>query len=345
MDVGTQALASFAVARVVVPRAPWGAWGVVVVAGVVANVDFFTSMLSPVAYIKWHRTYTHSILVSLIAGAVFAALYLFLTRKTQSGMAVQTAGGGNLSSGRFFAAVLLAGVLHLALDACQSAGTMILWPFSLRRVAADWLPRVDPWIIAILILAILLPELSRLVTDEIGAKNKRPRGRVGAIIGLAIVFLYVGVRADLHANAIAAMQTRTYSGDSIRRVAAYADSMSLANWHGIVETERSLRQLTVDAMPGANFDPDSGTTLYKPDPSAILDHAQQSPAAKTFLAVAQFPKASVEQVPDGYEVQIRDLRYEATGDTQHEIRAIIRAGIDGKVLEDDLIWARSLRRR
>ncbi len=179
----------------------------IVVAGVIANVDYFATMATPVVYLEWHRTYGHSILVSLIVDTLLAAMYLFWVCKAQSAEEPQSTG---VSSVRIFGAVMFAGLLHLAFDACQSAGTMILWPFSSRRIAADWLPRVDPWIIAILLVAILLPELSRLVTDEIGAKSKKPRGRIGAIVGLVAVFLYVGVRADLHANAIAAMQSRTY---------------------------------------------------------------------------------------------------------------------------------------
>jgi membrane-bound metal-dependent hydrolase YbcI (DUF457 family) len=346
MDLGTQALASIAVARAVTPRAPWSAWGVIVVAGIIANVDFFSSMVSPAAYIDWHRTYTHSIFVTLIADAILAALYLYFARGARSEKTSEKPGeGGEPSSARFFAAVLIAGLLHIALDACQSVGTMIFWPFSSRRVAADWLTRFDPWIIAILLAALLLPELSRLVSDEIGAKSKKTRGRVGAIVGLGAVLLYVGVRTDLHSNAIAAMQARTYAGAPARRVGAYPDAVSPVMWHGIVETDNALRDLTVNALPGANLDPDNGVTLYKPEPSAILDRAQQSAAAKKFLSIAQFPKASVEQVADGYEVRIRDLRYAVMGDPQHEIGARMRMDANGKLLEDELIWVRELRRR
>jgi hypothetical protein len=159
------------------------------------------------------------------------------------------------------------------------------------------------------------------------------------------VLLYVGVRTDLHSNAIAAMQARTYAGAPARRVGAYPDAVSPVMWHGIVETDNALRDLTVNALPGANLDPDNGVTLYKPEPSAILDRAQQSAAAKKFLSIAQFPKASVEQVADGYEVRIRDLRYAVMGDPQHEIGARMRMDANGKLLEDELIWVRELRRR
>src|SRR5271154_4200230 len=105
MDVGTQALASFAVARAVVPRAPWSAWGVIVVAGVIANVDYFASMSTPIFYINWHRTYAHSILVSLLADAVLAAAYLFFTRSTEFAEQRTQAGAGATSAARFFIAV------------------------------------------------------------------------------------------------------------------------------------------------------------------------------------------------------------------------------------------------
>src|SRR4029077_16163469 len=102
----------------------------------------------------------------------------------------------------------------------HAAGIVPFWPFSAHRIAADWLAGVDPWIIAILLAALLLPELSRLVSDEIGARGKAPRGRGGGILGLHSAIFYVGVRANFHANALAAIQARTYHGESPRRSGA-----------------------------------------------------------------------------------------------------------------------------
>src|SRR4029077_7016195 len=69
-----------------------------------------------------------------------------------------------------FAAAVCAGVLHFGMDACQSNGVALLWPFSSKRFAADLLPGIDPWILTILVAAIALPELLHLVGSEIGAK-------------------------------------------------------------------------------------------------------------------------------------------------------------------------------
>jgi hypothetical protein len=121
--------------------------------------------------------------------------------------------------------------------------------------------------------------------------------------------------------------------------------VSLFTWHAVVETDRVIQELTVDAMPGASFDPESGTTLFKPEPSPILESAQGSEAAREFLRVAIFPKASSEKTPEGYEVQIRDLRYAVSGETRHEIVAVIQTDSNGRVTLSELRWGRDFRRR
>jgi membrane-bound metal-dependent hydrolase YbcI (DUF457 family) len=344
MDIGTQGLASLVVARALVPRAPWRAWAVIVIAGGIANIDVLSALATPSAFLEWHRTYAHSIVVSLIVSSALAAAYLFATRGTQeekspAGIpALPKAGGASQSA--FFTATILAGLLHLGLDAAQSDGTMIFWPLSRQRVALDWLPHIDPWIIAISLAALLLPELTRLVTDEIGAKSRGTRGRVGAILGLVVLALYVGMRADLHSNAIATLQNRGYDSGQVHRVAAYADPASPFIWHGIAETERALYQTDVSIFTSSQFDNDNGLTLFKPESSPILDHAQQSEAARKFLAAAQFPKADIEKTAEGFGVELRDLRYTGIGETQREIRARIELDPSGKVLNDELVWAR-----
>ena len=336
MDVATHALASAALARIVLPRAPRVAWAVIIAAGTIADLDELSAIPGPSAYLAWHRTYTHSLVESLIVGAVLTIAYLFLSR---------TPAPLRLSPARLFATLLLAGWLHLAMDACQSEGITLFWPFSARRIAADWLANVDPWIITILIAAILLPELLRLVSDEIGAKDKRPRGRIGAIIGLALIILYIGLRANFHSTALAAMQARTYRGESPRRAAAFPELASLITWHGIVETDSALHELTVNAAPGSSFDPEASVTLFKPEPSPMLEQARDSDAAKKFLSVARFPKATIEKTPDGYVVELRDLRYAAAGETRREIAVRVTIDPNGKLADDALVWARDLHRR
>jgi membrane-bound metal-dependent hydrolase YbcI (DUF457 family) len=337
VDIFTHALTSIAATRIVTPRAPRIAWVAVAVAGTIADLDELSLRSGASSYFHWHRTYLHSIAASMLITVICAVLYLLVRPKPSKLHAP--------SSTTIVALLLSASLIHLALDICQSDGITLWWPFSRNKIAADWLAAIDPWIIAILVAAILLPELLGLVSTEIGSKDQSPRGRIGACIGFAIILVYIGVRSTFHSNVISAAEARSYGGESPRRVGAFPESTSPFTWRAIIETDRALREITVNGVPGASFDPEATVVLYKPDPSSALEQARHSDAAKQFLEVARFPKASVEKTPDGYQVQFRDLRYAASGDTQHEIAVRVETDPDGVVKNDELVWTRELRHR
>jgi len=326
-----------------------------VLAGTIADVDWLSIYFGPSAFLTWHRTYTHSIVVSILTSMCVAILVARLLRRSMPARQVGPVGGGaltdvpskgawaiNLSVPLYVS--LCAALLHIAMDACQSEDVRLLWPFSSKRFASDWLPGIDPWILTILIACIALPELLHLVSSEIGAKAKKPRGQTGAIIGLALVLVYVGVRGTLHSNAIALMQSRTFHGETPRRASAFPESLSPLRWHGVVETESALNEIDVDAVSPDTFDTDSSLTQFKPEPSPALDTARNTVTARRFLATAQIPKASMEKTEAGYVVVLRDLRYAASGETQHEIAAVIELDPNNKVTSQELVWARDLHR-
>lgn len=353
MDIVTHGLVSFAVARGFFPRAGKLAIVSAVLAGTIANIDWLSSYFGPSACLTWHGTYTHSILAAILISAV--SLAIFIAKIFKTGLSVETeAPRGNSVSidvrslrllilGTFLLP-LCAALLHIVMDACQSNGVALFWPFSSRRFAADWLPSLDPWILTILIACIALPELLRLVSSEIGAKSKKPRGQTGAIIGLALVLVYIGARATLHSNVLATMESRTFHGETPRRVAAYPESLSILTWNGVVETESALNEIEVSAFAPDTFDADSSVRQFKPDPSPALDAARNTAVAKRFLATAQIPKASLEKTDAGYIVILRDLRYVAEGETAHEIAAVIELDPYNRATSQELVWARDLRR-
>jgi len=343
VDIVTHGLASLAVVRGFFPRAGKLTLISAVLVGCASDVDWLSQYWGPSTFLTWHRTYAHSILGIFFFLAVIPSVpitrYYFVpeNRSVDSRKAAARLWAGLLK------ASFCAGLLHVAMDACQSDGVMLFWPFSSRRFAADWLPSLDPWILTILIAAIALPELLNLVGSEIGAKAKKPRGQTGAIVGLALVLVYIGARATLHSNVIALMESRTFHGETSRRASAFPESLSLLTWHAIVETESALNEIDVDAASASNFDPDSSVRLFKPEPSPALDAARNTAVARRFLATAQIPKASVEKTEAGNVVVLRDLRYAATGETQHEIAAVIELDQNNKVTSQELVWARDLR--
>jgi hypothetical protein len=239
-----------------------------------------------------------------------------------------------------FLLVLAAQCLHLAMDLCGSVGVALLWPFSAHRFAGDWIVDVDPWVITVLLAALLLPELFYLITDEIGARNRKPRGRLGALVGFSFIALYLAVRADFHVGALALMQARAYHGEVPKHVGAFPESLSPFTWQGIVETERGLYRVPVSQGFGESFDPEDAEPLYKPEPSPALDAAGKTPAAQALLRRARFPKATVETGPAGARVEIRDLACDARGNTSHEAIAVIQLDAANRVTLQQIVWAR-----
>jgi inner membrane protein len=332
MDPLTHALASYSLQRAAFPRLSRAATLAVVLAGIIAYADLVSIYFGPSAYFTFNRTYFHSLLAALVFGLLLTLPFSLKPKSPQT----------QISRATIFAAALAAALLHLALDACQTSGVELLWPFSPRRFAFDWLPSLDLWVLGILLAGILLPAISGLVTEEIGARRKGPRGRIGASLSLAAVILYIVVRSVLHGDAIAALQSRTYRGELPRRVAAFAESSSPFHWHGIVETERALHDIEVPVGPGANFEASSVITTYKPEPSPALDALRTSAVARRFLQVARFPKATVEQTPGGCHVALRDFTYRVDFDSR-QVQVVIDADPSGRTVSQELIWVPNLR--
>jgi inner membrane protein len=298
------------------------------IAGTIADIDVFSKFAGPSAFLTFYRTACHSLLAALLFSLLVTLPFLLRKRGPTE----------NPSPLPFFLAALAASVLHLFMDLCQSTGVELLWPVSTRRFALDWLPHLDLWILGILLAGILLPTLSRLVTEEIGATSKGPRGKVGASLALATMILYFVLRFVLHGNALVAMESRTYRGESPRKAAAFAESGSPFRWRGIVETESALHDLEIDVGPAASFDPDSAVTSYKPEPSPALDAARDTTVARRFLQVARFPKATVEKTPDGFHIILHAFPYSRDASSGLRVHALIDTDFSGRIISQELAW-------
>jgi membrane-bound metal-dependent hydrolase YbcI (DUF457 family) len=324
VDIATHALVSFALARGFFPKRRWPVVVGMLFAGTIADVDLLSSSLGPAAYFAWRRTYTHSLLGTLFV-ILLAAFFTRYLAKKQPFLSL-------------LIPVTAAAALHIVLDLFQCEGVAVLWPFRPSRFAMDWLPVIDPWILAVLVAGILLPELMRLITSEIGVKDKTPLGRNGAIVALAFIVLYVGARALLHASSVAALEPHSYQRESARSVGAFPNAFSIFNWRGIVETRSLLCVADVPVGPGQPFDPESAECVHKPDPSQELDAAQKTHVAREYLAVEPFPRAIIAKTPDGSEVVIRSMRDVAENQVRHRIAARILVDSNLAISSQELIW-------
>jgi membrane-bound metal-dependent hydrolase YbcI (DUF457 family) len=330
VDIATHALASYALARGLFPRRRWPVVVGMLVAGTIADIDLLSSFIGPAAFFATRRTYTHSLLGTVVVVVLAALLARYLARKQPESIPT------------LFLPLAAAALFHLVLDLFQDEGVALLWPFRPNRFATDWLPPIDPWILAILIAGILLPELVRLVTSEIGVKHKAPRGRNGAIVALSFIVLYIGARALLHSGSVASLEPHSYHGESARSVGSFPDAISIFAWHGVVETRSLLCLADVPTGMGETFDPESAECSPKPDPSPALDAAQRTRVASEYLPAVPFPRAIVAKTEDGYEVVLRSMRDLAEGQVRHRIVARIHLDSRLAISDQQLIWARDV---
>src|SRR5260370_12142365 len=261
MDPLTHALASYSLKRAAFPHLARPVTIAILIAGTIADLDSLSKFAGPSAFLTFYRTYCHSLLAALM----FTLLVILPFLLRRSGPPEK-----QIALLPIFIASLAAGVLHLFLDLCQRPGVELFWPFSLRGFALDWCAHLDLWILGILLAGILLPALSGLVTEEIGAKSKGPRGKVGAFLALAALILYVVLRFVLHGNALATLESRSYRGESPRKTAAFPESGSPFRWLGVIETLSALHEVEVDVDPAASFTPDPPATTSKPQPPPAL---------------------------------------------------------------------------
>jgi len=301
-----------------------------------ADVDLLALLFGPAAYLSGRFTATHSLMGTVLVIAIAAGFFLLTQPKSGKPRKAGPTPAASLLS--LLVAVSLAAVVHLLMDLATSSGMALLWPFRATRFAWDWFPFLDPWVLALLLAGIFVPELFRLVSSEIGAKQKSPRGRNGALIALALVVSYVGARATSHNHAVTELDAHSYRGDSPHQVAAFPDSFSPMTWHGVVETVSQI--CTQDVAGGtARFDPESAACIHKPEESAPLASAEKTEAAQNFLQAARFPKASVGAATDGCEVVLRDMRDVAENESVRALAARILLDRNAHVTSQGIVWA------
>jgi len=296
------------------------------VSGLAADVDWATRLAGPRAFLHGHRTATHS-LVGTVALVVAATAGFWIAGRKVPKFAVN-----------IFPALLICAIgagLHLLLDLLNGYGVKLMWPFSAKWYAWDIADAVDAWIIFFLLAGLLLPELFRLVLEEIGSKPRK-RGQRGAIVSLVLVALFIAGRAVAHGRAIALLDSREYRGQAPLEVAAFPQPATPLIWSGVVETDIAVVNVNVPLGPGAVFDPDVAEVHFKPEESLALKNAVKSATAVEFLSYVRFPLASVEPRGDGFEVRLRDMRFASELPGRRGIIAVIHLNAQSLVIDERL---------
>ena len=235
-------------------------------------------------------------------------------------------------------------LVHLLFDLASGIGVRLLWPFREKWTEWDLVSALDPWILVVLVLGLALPEVLRLVGEEIGERARGPRGRVAAIVTLLLLLIYFGARAGLHSRAVDELNAREYHRAPALSAGAFPSPISPLDWRGMVSTDNDIEVIEISLAPGAGFDPDRAARHYKPEESAALEAAQNAAAAKTFLRYARFPLASLEREDEGYRFTLRDMRFAAGDGGADNIVVRVELGTDLRVLSEEFRYAISAER-
>ncbi len=325
MEILTHALVSLLLARAGQKLLPRYGEAMLVVSGVAADLDFLSYFGGPSAFLRFHRSALHSVFGSVALVCVLAFVFWAVGRRL-----AEKKSTSNLPALSFLAAVAVcaAGVAaHLVLDLASGNGVQLLWPFRSGWTSWSLLSNLDPWILVLLVLGLLLPEVFRLVSEEIGQRAQGPRGQRAAVVTLLLLLIYVGVRAGLHSRAVDELNAREYRGAAPLDVGAFPAALSPFAWRGVVSTDNAIDAVEISLAPGAGFDPDRAVVHYKPEDSAALVAAENTAAAKIFLRYARFPLAGLERGDEGYRFTLRDMRF-APGDRSAD-NIIVRVELSG----------------
>jgi inner membrane protein len=273
------------------------------------DLDVFGRFHGSVFGFAHHRGFTHSFIgVLLVAAAVLGFMYLIWRlrgRRTRD---------PNLPPrwGLLYLYACLAGFSHILLDFTNNYGVRPLWPFSERWYSWDIVFIFEPVLFALLLLGLIVPGFFSLINEEIGARQRGPRGRLAASLALIGVAFTWGFRDYEHRRAVAALQARTYQGEDPLRVSAYPYMLNPFQWYGVAETPAFFAMMDVNSR-SPEVDPEDNMTFrYKPEETPITLAAKKSYLGQVYLSWAQYPITETEKVDTdrvSYIVRFIDLRY------------------------------------
>lgn len=280
-----------------------------VLAAEAADIDMLAYFRGSVAGFQHHRGITHTFVgIPLVAALTLGLVWLFYKWRRSRGWEPKLP----VRWGLLYLFACIAASTHILLDFTNQYGVRPFEPFSYKWYEWDIVSIVEPILWIILVAGLLLPLLFNLVNEEIGARSKGPKGRVGAIVALIFMCLFWWFRDLQHRRAVAALQAQVYLGAEPVRVSAYPYNIDPFTWVGVVETQDFFATMHVESMTGEVDRERRMYVRYKPQETPVTLAAKNSKMGRVYLDWAAYPYVEVEklQPPEsGYLVRMYDLRY------------------------------------
>jgi inner membrane protein len=275
------------------------------------DIDIGAYVNGSVSGFVCHRGATHTLWGIPLVSAMVLAL-VFAGHRLRRPRAVRAAAGLAPRWGLLYLFACVAGYSHLLLDFTNSYGVRVLWPWWPKWYAWDIVFIIEPVLLAVLIGGLTLPALFALVNQEIGVREKTPRGRVGAAIALTLMTLLWGVRDYEHRRAVNAIEALEYLGKVPVRVSAFPRMVNPFRWNGVADTGDSYVAMDVDSLAPA-VDPRGRARVYpKPESTPASSAAGDTHLGRAYLGWARYPLVETEKLggaSPGFLVRFRDLRF------------------------------------
>ena len=277
---------------------------ILVLAANAPDIDVISWFWGRPTWLHWHRNITHSLVgapfMALLTVAVVAGAALILRKQKVRWWPA-------------FRIALLGVASHLLLDLTNVYGVRLLLPFSGHWSHLDITPVVDFSILALLLLGVVAPWLSRLVGSEIGETGKA-RGNAGwAVSALVLLTLFDYSRSVFHQRATNILNSRIYNGLAPRRVGAFPTGNPLV-WRGVAELSNGYVEVPLDLR--SDFQPADEVTYYKPPRTPAMRAAMETYPFQMLLEFVQWPLWVTQPVIDSNEagkgatrISLIDLRF------------------------------------
>jgi membrane-bound metal-dependent hydrolase YbcI (DUF457 family) len=312
VDNITHTLIGLTLVRAGLGRRTPGALPVMLVATNAPDLDIVTAMTGgAVPYLAAHRGATHGPLGVVLFGlAIALVIWLVLGRRRDS--------DHRPSLAALIGVGLIGGVLHVLMDLPTSYGTRILSPFDTTWFAFDWLPIIDIYLWAMLIVGL------------IAARFAPARRAAIARATLTAVVAFYGVRAAAHARALdlaaragadgvaspcvaAPVLTRhplaihaPPAAGICRQAAAIPTFFSPFRWMLIRQYANGYELRDVSLLAPTTID----RRWVPSDREAANGAARQAEIARVFLSFSRLPAIEATPLPDGgSRVRFVDVRF------------------------------------
>jgi inner membrane protein len=308
VDNVTHTLTGLMLARGGLDRKVVRAAPMMMIAANLPDIDAAAFFGGPAFYLEWHRSYPHALVFAPLM-ALIPPLLFFLFGRTKI----------TLWS---YAASLLGVLSHLLLDWTNIYGIRLLLPFSARWFHLDMTDIVDPWILAVLFLALAAPAMARMVGSEIASRKMITGPQRGwAWFALIALIAYEGGRYTAHERALAVMSAHLFNGVIAKRLSVLPRGTTPFTWKGVAEGASPDTGSFATIVPidlNEPFDSTAGRIDYDALPitgtNPAIEAARATYAFRVFADFDQLPFWKVTPSSDGTFVELIDLRF---GSPQH----------------------------